>query len=149
MPVLILRYAHSENEDRTNVTFGQLRISDACVFSASFSKFSSHALTYLVHFFQAPVYFTAAAAALDMPCEPNNDNRVDAAKYGQEIPETASGNSFVFRQSVATLSLRDSRLRCTRVHHAALPFAPSASHCRSAVRSASTFPYAAITPVSL
>ena len=50
MPVLDHSHPHSENEERTNITLGQLRISKVLSFSAKFSIFPSHALTYLVHF---------------------------------------------------------------------------------------------------
>src|SRR5882724_8768164 len=57
-PVLNQGYPHSENEERANITLGQMRLSKALSFSASFSIFSSHALTYSVHFL-APVYLAA------------------------------------------------------------------------------------------
>src|SRR5712664_1300815 len=92
--------------------------------------FSSRALTYLSHFFLAPpVYFAQFAAALDMPCDPNNGNRVNAANDGQEIPETAN-----------SAYNRSRRLQRRWVHHAARPFARNSSHCCSAVRSASILP---------
>src|SRR5216683_3019631 len=93
--------------------------------------FSSRALTYLSHFFLAPpVYFAQFAAALDMPCDPNNGNRVNAANDGQEIPETAS-------TGYKPVELR---LQRRREYHAARPFAQNSSHCCSAVRSASILP---------
>jgi hypothetical protein len=58
----------------------------ASSFSAKFSNFFFTRLTYLGHFFLAPVYFAQFAAALDMPCDSNNGNRVNAANDGQEIP---------------------------------------------------------------
>src|SRR5260370_33078368 len=81
-PVLNQGYPHSENEERTNITHGQLRISKALSFSARFSIFSSHALTYFVHSswprFTSPQF----AAAADMLDAPHNGNRVEAAKPG-------------------------------------------------------------------
>jgi len=93
--------------------------------------FSSRALTYLSHFFLAPpVYFAQFAAALHMLYAQRYGNRVDAANYGQGIPEAAS----------SAYKPVEPRPQRRRVHHAARPFARNSSHCCSAVRSASILP---------
>src|SRR5229473_783732 len=81
-PVLNQGYPHSENEERTNITHGQLRISKALSFSARFSIFSSHALTYFVHSSRPRLTSPQFAATADMLDAPHNGNRVEAAKPG-------------------------------------------------------------------
>src|SRR5260370_40691727 len=99
-PVLNQGYPHSENEERTNITYGQLRFTKALSFSARFSIFPSHALTYFVHFswprFTSPQF----AAAVDMLDAPRNGNQVEAAKPGsgdtrkrEERPKTVRAAS--------------------------------------------------------
>ena len=86
-PVLNQGYPHSENEERTNITHGQLRIFKPFSFSTRFSIFSSHALTYFVHF--SWPRFTSPQEQICLMC------RAMAIGWklqnqGQEIPESAS-----------------------------------------------------------
>jgi len=82
VPVSDHGYPHSENEELTNIMLGQLRISKALSFSPRFLNFSSHALTYLAHFFWPRFTWPQFAAAADMLDAQLHGNRVDAAKAG-------------------------------------------------------------------